>query len=114
MIQKLGGRKTLITIICLAAGVAIDLATSRGLSENLLYLMIAIIGIYTGGNVITKKVSISAASKDSTTESSSIDQRQLEDHVAGLHSIVEDLQKQVGASNNRVAAVLKAQVSSTL
>ena len=46
MIAKLGGRKTLITIICLVAGVAIDLATSRGLSENLLYAVYLVDAVY--------------------------------------------------------------------
>lgn len=52
--SRIGGRKFAITMICLALGVIIDLNTARGLSENLLYLMLGIIGVFVSGNVIAK------------------------------------------------------------
>lgn len=42
LLSKLGGRKFLLTLLVLTGGVAIDLLTARGLSENLLYLLMAI------------------------------------------------------------------------
>lgn len=67
MLDKIGGRKLAVSVLCLAAGVAIDLTTERGLSENLLYLMVGIIGTFTAGNVASKKV---WASSNSTATSS--------------------------------------------
>lgn len=54
MIRKLGGRKAFISLLAMVAGVVIDLATERGLSTNLMYLMMGIIGTYSAANTLSK------------------------------------------------------------
>ncbi len=49
MIQKLGGRKFLVTLGVMGAGVAIDLLTEKGLSDNVMYLLF---GASTGFGVV--------------------------------------------------------------
>jgi hypothetical protein len=109
MFEKLGGRKFAIAMIILAGGVAIDLVTTRGLSEALMYLMLGILGTFSVTNVANK-----VATKDRAPEldTSILDemkerQEQLEQHSAGMQSIVEDLNSQVEAANKRTLAILE-------
>jgi len=114
MLAKLGGRKTMMAMIALAAGIAIDLATERGLSQNLMSLMMFIIGAYSTANVITKKV----ATTDKPSNSAEVDaitsevlnlrqgQQQVEQYLSGMLSQIEEVQKQVDNSNKRVAALI--------
>ncbi len=53
-IEAVGGRKTLMSLLVIAVGLAVDLATDRGLSTNLLTLLISVAGGYITGNVVTK------------------------------------------------------------
>lgn len=117
LIDALGGRKTIIAVGCLVAGAAIDIVTERGLSTNLMSLMMAIVGLYSTANVLTKKVNGDSQDKliedvdvrtnyDSQINELSENQKMLEQYAAGLLTTVEKLQSQVDASNKRVAALL--------
>lgn len=50
-----GGRKSVLTLLILASGVAVDLLTERGLSSNLLTLLLGVLGLFVTGNVVSKK-----------------------------------------------------------
>ena len=117
LLNKLGGRKNALTLICLIAAVAIDLTTERGLSSNLLTLMLGISGLYNISNVFNKKVTshdeveapVAPAINESVFEEIAAlkqNQQMLEQYAAGLLSTVEGIQSQVEASNKRVAALL--------
>lgn len=98
----MGGRKTVITLLVLVAGVAIDLSTGRGLSQNLMVLMLAIVGMYKVSNVATKMVNKSSgADNKKVTE--------LEGNLTHVVTVLTGLQKQVESSNKRVNALLKGQ-----
>ena len=56
MFEKIGGRKFVYIILILSIGTAVDLLTERGLSSNLLYLLMGGAGIYVTGNVVKAKV----------------------------------------------------------
>lgn len=133
MLGRLGGRKLTITFIVLSAGVAIDLATERGLSENLMYLMMAIMGAYVTGNVVNKRVTsvgtgIARGDEEAATKfvddltgviedvnsrfdtiSNRVDSKaaEHEEYLGGLMTSVNNLQQQMQAVNKRVAAALK-------
>lgn len=51
MFKKLGGRKLVAALIVVAAGLAVDLLTERGLSSSLKELLMFAAGMYTMGNV---------------------------------------------------------------
>jgi len=64
--KKLGGRKVVISLLLVAVGAAVDLLTARGLSDNLLYLLLAVGGGFIVGNtavhVAYRKIGGTAAS----------------------------------------------------
>ena len=111
MISKLGGRKMILTVLCLVAAVVIDLKTTRGLSSNLLTLMIAVIGIYNTSNVLTK-VTSKKTSAPSTNDTSKhildINERQAqyEQYLSGVMTQLENVQKQVNGVNKRLGIIL--------
>ena len=51
IIVAMGGRKAVLTLTVLAIGASVDLLTVRGLSANLLTLLISAGGLFTVGNV---------------------------------------------------------------
>lgn len=116
--EKLGGRKTVMALICLIAGVAIDLTTNRGLSQNLLYLMMFIVGAYSTANVVNKGV-VGRAIQNDEDKASNLDivkgqlydmsdrQQQLEQYISGTLSQVEAIQKQVELSNKKISALFE-------
>ena len=113
MLNRVGGRKTMMAMIALIAGVAIDLNTERGLSENLLHLLLFVIGSYSTANVIAKAVGSKTAAPvvdNSAVESEVIklrqDQDQVEQYLSGMLTTIETLQGQVDNSNKRVAALI--------
>lgn len=99
MLSKVGGRKIAITLLCLGAGVAIDIYTTRGLSTNLYQLMLGIIATYSIANVAGK---FSSKAKGADSER----MNQMEGYVSGLASQLENTNKQVGNANKRVSALL--------
>lgn len=116
MLSKIGGRKMAITLVCLGAAVAIDLTTGRGLSENLMMLMITIIGTYTAGNVTAKFLGRGAAVPPVSDEKLKNLEAQLqqteerleqgEQYLDSMMTMTQDIQKQMKANNNRVAALM--------
>lgn len=110
--NKFGGRKLAVSLICLVAGVAIDLNTERGLSQNLLYLMMFIVGAYSTANVLVKKTNSNAQSGQEAGPSldkiAEMDERQKQSemNLGSVINVVEMLQKQVDLANKRMAALL--------
>lgn len=109
MISKLGGRKTVMSVAAMIAGIAIDLHTERGLSENLMYLLMFIIGAYSTANVVNKQVTKQEPVDIDTDALNDLKEGQgyLEQNVSGIINVIENLQQQVDTSNKRVAALLK-------
>lgn len=111
MFEKIGGRKTVMALICLVAGAAIDLTTDRGLSENLMILMLSIVGLYTTGNVASKIAAArpkggagsGAPSTELANKLAEIDtaQKQAEAFLSGMYGELEKTQKTVEAINKR-------------
>jgi len=117
MLDKLGGRKMAIAIISLIAGVIIDLTTTRGLSQNLMYLMLGIIGTFSITNVASKRVSNPATGLLSDVSKAVIQlqksavktnerQEMLEQHASATLSQVETLAKQNQVTSKKLAVVL--------
>ena len=52
MFDKLGGRKFVALVLLIGAGVAVDILAPKGLSSNLMNLMVIMGGVYVGGNVL--------------------------------------------------------------
>lgn len=110
--ERLRSRKLLIGFVVLASGVAIDLTVPRGLSDNLLTLLIAILGIYVTGNVGSKLAS------NLGTERPKVDTEKVEKKVAELEASqlqydqylnnllgsMQSLQNQVAGIINRAPA----------
>lgn len=103
--SKLKSRKLMIGFVVLAAGVAIDLTVDRGLSDNLLTLLIAILGIYVTGNVGSKFVGeIQSNKRDVPVSNPALEgevkklaesQAQYEQYLSGTLNTVELMQQQV-------------------
>lgn len=56
MLEQMGGRKFLMAVLCMAAGVAIELKAENGLSVNMLGLLTAIYATFSATNtIITNK-----------------------------------------------------------
>lgn len=49
-IKALGGRKLVLAVVLLVAGIAVELLSTKGLTENLLYLLGMLYGSFTVGN----------------------------------------------------------------
>lgn len=107
--SRLKSRKLLVGIVCLASGVVIDLLVPRGLSDNLLTLLIAILGIYVTGNVgakaakaIRQTPSNPAPQNDTRVDRVQKDvadlkeaQGQYEQYLSGVLTTVDEIQKQI-------------------
>jgi len=94
--DKFGGRKAVMTGIVLTIGLTVDLLTERGLSENLLYLLIAAAGGFMVGNVGEHAASAQKAKAQDGTKL-----LELQKEMDSLAKIVETSHNEV----NRVAQV---------
>jgi hypothetical protein len=88
IIDEIGGRKTLITLLVIAVGCAVDLATERGLSQNLLALLGAVLGLYTAGNVVSKFSPEAAAVGPEQETGPGTDTTAIEQHLADINAKV--------------------------
>lgn len=70
MIDKLGGRKALVTLLVVAVGTAIELCSQKGLSVNMLQLLSIVFGAFVVGNGIEHCASAASAGKVAPTEDS--------------------------------------------
>lgn len=101
MFEKMGGRKTVMALLVLTAGVTIDLTVERGLSQNLMVLMLTVVGMYKVSNIANKVVAKGGSGNKKVSE--------LERNLSQVAGAIAGLQKQVEASNKRVNALLKGQ-----
>ena len=53
MILKMGGRKVFVSVLILTMGVVLDKFSSSGLSNNMLTLLLGVVGSFTAGNIGT-------------------------------------------------------------
>jgi hypothetical protein len=65
-LDKLGGRKFLMSLICMAAGIVIELYGKNGLSANMVALIGAIYATFTGANAFITGKSINNSSEESS------------------------------------------------
>ena len=106
--DKIGGRKLVIAMVCLILGAAIDLTTVRGLSQNLLYLMLGIIGTFSVANVASKIATKKLVS--SVTSDKGLVKRVDQGEVAliAMADQMSKTQSLVQAANKRVAILTDA------
>lgn len=109
IIDAIGGRKVIMSLVILAAGTAIDLVTPRGLSENLMYLMLAIAGFYSTANVVAKKFGEDVTEAPPQELSQQV--QYLEQFSSGVTAQVAALQEQVSANNKRLSALMDVVVN---
>lgn len=69
MIERLGGRKFLLTLIAVAVGTAVELTTARGITTSFAGLLAALVAAYGAANaVITNKGITMNAAAEGTEE----------------------------------------------
>lgn len=102
MFEKIGGRKFLGMILLISAGIVIDIYAPKGLSDNMLYLMMAMGGIYMGVNVFSKGIDKMNKQTRKTKEIAEI--RELKSGMEVLYS----QQAQILESSNVNAQALSA------
>lgn len=54
MIEKLGGRKFFGTLLLILLGIAVEILAPKGLTDNVLNLLMSLGGTYIVGNVVNK------------------------------------------------------------
>lgn len=54
VLDYLGGRKFVLSLMLMVTGLLVDILSARGLSENYLYLLMSVSGLFTIGNVTGK------------------------------------------------------------
>jgi hypothetical protein len=57
MLNKVGGRKFILAIITIAAAIAVDVGTEKGLSDGLINTLIGILALFVTGNHLERKES---------------------------------------------------------
>lgn len=95
MIQRLGGRKVLITFLILIAGVVLDKFSANGLSNNMLTLLLGVIGSFTAGNLGTHLIQnkYEKAQKDIPKETENVAFKEVYEAVLGSRASVEQLKE---------------------
>ena len=106
MLDKLGVRKLIVTLLCLGAGLATDLCTDRGLSTNLLTLMISIVGMYNGFNVLNKKIAPKGEDQSESDSQVTATVIQLEQNQSQIVEQLITMAKQVELANKKASAAL--------
>lgn len=121
LLQRLGGRKFLMALIVLGIGTYIELTKVAGLSQNMVALMIGLVGVFSAANHmtsaaymktrtggpgsagpdLTEKINQIHAIATNTQDPNNPNTRQLRDLLAGINSGVMQVQEttsQVGLS----------------
>jgi len=93
---KLGGRKLCFAAACLILAAAIDLTTDRGLSQNLMMLMMFLVGAFTAGNVGSKVATKGAPSGNQ------------DENMNKMLDVVKQNSEQVQTANKRVNVIIEA------
>jgi hypothetical protein len=89
LIAKITSRKFIAFILVMGVGTAIDLHTDRGLSGNLLNLLMFLTAMYTTGNVVAKEVDRRrAASVQETAQETPVDPAN-DQYIQYLEAILE-------------------------
>lgn len=104
MLEALGGRKFLLTLIVLIIGTVIEVRTERGISQAFVALALGLVATFhTANTVITNKT----ASVQDAESKSIVDPK--------LDSRIDDLQSSVAALHEGVANIGQStQISNTL
>ncbi len=57
MLDQLGGRKFLLSLIVIAAGIAVAVASPKGLTTEVTALLLGVLGVFSGANaLVTSKM----------------------------------------------------------
>lgn len=94
IIEKLGGRKFLLTIICVAVGTAVELRTDRGVSASFAGLLAALVTAFGAANAY---LTANATSGGNAAESDVADAVDGSLVVTGLLNKVVSLEERVDA-----------------
>lgn len=104
----LGGRKFVMSLIVIAAAVAVDIYSQRGLSANLAGLLGAILASFSIANVAATKAYIggkAASSDNSGSEEVSGELRYIADKIEAQEKLIEQI---AVASNQTQQAIMAA------
>lgn len=97
-LEAVGGRKFFLALLGLGIGVAVDLATERGLSENLMIFMISVVGAFGVTNVASKKVTNPSSSDSDESKVPA----ELEERIQRLDEMAAE---QIQAASQRIGNV---------
>lgn len=89
--DKLGGRKFVMSIICLVAGVLIEIYSKNGLSANMVALIGALYATFTGANAFITGKSLSSEAATSPQDGSKEILAKLEAQQQQLPSILNQI-----------------------
>jgi hypothetical protein len=113
MIEKLGGRKFLLTLLVLSTATAIELLTARGITEWYAGLLIGIVGVYGASNVAITRKALTASEESasaievpaSTQVSSQLEALQAE--VTSQSAALAQVAETVSLTNQVLAAAAR-------
>jgi len=106
MITKLGGRKVLMSVLMIASGIGLD--STVGLSENMMTLMMTIIGAFVAGNIGEHATSALGKKKTGTTRVATpkVDFAPVESKIDVLSQNMELNGKLSGQLNQKMDAII--------
>jgi uncharacterized membrane protein required for colicin V production len=110
-LQKLGGRKFLMALICVSAGVAVDILSPNGLSAELAGLMAAIVAAFSAANyAVTKQHFQSKTSSEGEEIGAVPDTSQLEmkELLANIGEAIIQTKQSVDATKTLILGAIKA------
>ncbi len=103
MFDKLGGRKFVMTLLMISVATAIDLCTARGLSENMMMLLMSAAGIFITGNA-AEYFAKKGVSQEVTTSAEPVEINYPD--LTNLSQKVEVVMNGVNLSNQALAKII--------
>jgi hypothetical protein len=104
MLEKIGGRKFFFTILFIGVGFCIDMFTERGLSKNVLDLIVYLGGIFVFGNSVEHIAKATSAKKELTNKTDSVNIVDVSRNE--LDAVFTELNNKVLMSNSYSEAIL--------
>jgi len=106
MIDKIGGRKVLVSVLVLGIGLAADIFLKNGISSNLLALLLGIVGSYTVGNV-GEHVAGAMGSRGEAPEAAPADLTPIMTELSGLQASLGEIRAGVATSQQALSFIIE-------
>lgn len=111
-LQKLGGRKFLMALVCVGAGVAVDILSPNGLSAELAGLMAAIVATFSAANFAVTKQHFQSKGTDSgedvTTPDVQASQLEMKALLADIGEAIIQTKQSVDTTKTLILGAIKA------